>query len=108
MTQPIVELAQIKLADGVSEADLMRASDTFQIDFLNGQPGFVRRELVRSGEGAYLDIVHWQSRADADAVMQKAQGSDAVGAYFSLMDFDAADVETGVTHCVSLQVHQQA
>ena len=61
----IVEWAPIKLAAGKTEADLLAASNAFQQDFLAGQPGFLRRELVCKSDQDFVDIVHWRSAADA-------------------------------------------
>ena len=106
MSNSVVELAKIRLASGKTETDLLNASTQFQKDFLDGHEGFIRRELVRSAPNEYIDIVHWQSQAHADAVMEKAQTSEAVAAYFSVMDFDSGAVDEAVTHCVSLQSHE--
>ena len=51
MTQTIVEMAKFKTRTGVTEADLLAASAAFQESFLDQQPGFVRRELLRVGRG---------------------------------------------------------
>lgn len=105
MNGTIVEWAPIKLAPGRTEADLMAASDAFQRDFLSRQPGFVRRELVRKGEGEYVDIVHWRSIEDARALMEKVEGSPACQAFFSVMQMDEG--ETGcVDHFASVAVYE--
>jgi hypothetical protein len=92
-------LAQIKLANGKTEQDLRLASDAFQRDFLNGQGGFLSRDLVRRPDGTYLDIIHWESREKADAVFARAQASEAARLYFSVMAFDAQSADSGVEHC---------
>ncbi len=97
-----VEMAKIKLAPGRTEADLIAASDHFQKRFLATQPGFIRRELMRDGAGGYLDVIHWRSAADAQAIMEKAMTSEDCRAYFAVMDMDAADPESGVRHLTSL------
>lgn len=102
MTHSVLELASITLAEGSTEADLLAASTHFQTAFLDHQPGFLRRDLVRKGDGSFLDVVLWESRADADAVMEQAQGSEAVGQYFSHMVFDPEAMEEGVEHCTLL------
>ena len=102
----VIELATIKLAEGKSEADLVTASAAFQRDFLAKQPGVLRRQLVRKSTGEYLDIVHWRSSADADAVMQLAQSSPEVGAYFSVMAFDSENPEEGVEHCSLIAAYE--
>jgi heme-degrading monooxygenase HmoA len=103
MTQEVIELAQIKLAEGKNEQDLTAASDAFQRDFLNGQDGFLSRHLVRRAQGSYLDIIHWESREKADAVFAQAQKSEAAGLYFTVMKFDAQSDDPGVEHCSILR-----
>jgi heme-degrading monooxygenase HmoA len=101
----IVELAPFKLAAGKSETDLLAASSSFQKGFLEEQPGFIRRELVRKSGGSYMDIVHWRSEADAKAVMEKVQESEACALYFSVMDMTGGS-ETGVDLLPSLAVYK--
>lgn len=98
MQTTIVETARIRLAARASEADLIAASGRFQTAFLDAQPGFLRRELLKLGEGDYLDLVHWADRQSADAVMELAMNSDPCRAYFALMEMDAHDMGAGVQH----------
>jgi len=99
MSDRIIELASIKLAEGKTEHELIKASEVFQEQFLSGQDGFVRRDLVRKEDGTYMDIILWESRTHADAIFEKAQKSEAVGQYFSLMDFNPENMTEGVEHC---------
>lgn len=99
MTQEIIELAQVRLADGKTENDLLGASEAFQDGFLSKQEGFLRRDMVRRKDGAYVDIIKWASQTQADAVFQKAQSSELAGAYFSMMAFDPENTDEGVEHC---------
>lgn len=103
MSDRVIELASIKLAEGKTEEQLISASKTFQDQFLHTQDGFIRRDLVRKGDGTFMDIILWESRAHADAVLENAQNSLAVGQFFSLMDFDPEKMEEGVEHCVLMQ-----
>jgi hypothetical protein len=96
MTDQVLELAAITLAPGTSEADLLATSDAFQTGFLDNQDGFLRRDMVRKGDGTFLDVILWQSRAHADAVFEKAKSSEIVGKYFGLMQFDAESTEDPV------------
>jgi hypothetical protein len=105
MQTTIVETARIRLRDGATEADLIAASDRFQGAFLNGQPGFLRRELLKLDDSDFLDLVHWADRQAADRVMEAAMASDQCRAYFALMDMDAADPGAGVRHYASLAVY---
>ena len=99
MIQKVIELAQIKLAEGKTEQDLLQASETFQTEFLNGQDGFLARDMVRRKDGSYLDVIRWESQAQADAVFERAQESEAAGRYFSMMAFDPDNMDAGVEHC---------
>jgi hypothetical protein len=101
----IIEWAPIKLAAGKTEKELLGASATFQRDFLSAQPGFLRRELVRKSERDYVDIVHWRSAADAQAIMDKVQSSEACAAYFSVMEMGDGDGTSGIDHFTSMAVY---
>ena len=105
--QAMIELAPIRLAAGRTEAELLAASDAFQRDFLSGQPGFLRRDLVRKSERDFVDIVHWRSAADAEAIMDKVQNSPACMSYFSVMDMGNGDATVGVEHLSLLAAYQQ-
>ncbi len=98
MNKQVIELATIKLAKDRTEDELISASEIFQNQFLKTQDGFIRRDFVRKGDGTYMDIILWQSRAHADAIFEKAKKSEVVGAYFSLMDFDPEKMDEGVEH----------
>ena len=107
MTNPITVLAPIKLAAGKTEADLLAASDRYQKEFANDQPGLIRRELVRKGDGEYLDIVQFRSREDAEAIVEKEKESAACHAFFSVMDvdMDSADSSDGAEFLQSLATY---
>ena len=95
----VVEWAPFRLAAGVTDAELVDASEALQREFLERQPGFVRRELLRSADGAWADLVYWRDAASADAVVHAIGESAACRAYFRLMQgADAADPGAGVLH----------
>ncbi len=109
MTNPITVLAPIKLAAGKTEADLLAASDRFQKEFANDQPGLIRRELVRKIDGEYLDIVQFRSMEDAKDTIEKEKESAACHAFFSIMDMDmdTTDASNGVEFYQSLVTYSQ-
>ena len=102
MTNHVLEIARITLLDGVTEADLLAASTTFQADFVAHQPGFISRKLVRTGDGGFADVIEWETPEAAQAVMAAAKGSPAAGAFFALMDFSEG-IAGGVDHFTILQ-----
>jgi len=103
MTDQIIELATITLAEGKTEDELLIASDNFQRDFLDQQSGFLRRDMVRGNDGSYTDIILWESRAHADAVFKQAMKSEAAGTYFSHMKMDEEKADEAVEHCALLR-----
>lgn len=93
MKQPVTVLASITLAAGKTEADLLAASEQFQKEFVDLQPGVLRRELIRKSEREYIDIVQFRSAEDAADVMEKEKASPACGCFFAVMDLEAANEE---------------
>ena len=102
MTKTVIEMAPITLLEGRTEAELMAASDVFQKDFVKDLKGFIRREMVHVKGKDYMDIIHWESKEDADAVLVLAESSAACAAFFSLMDMSGMDENGGVLHYTSL------
>jgi len=62
-----IVIASGRLREGVSEEQLIAASDAFEEQFVHGQPGVLRRDIVRYDDGRYADIVLFR---DAGAVQE--------------------------------------
>ena len=101
MQNPVTILAPIKLAAGKTEADLMAASEKFQAGFVNKEPGVLRRELVRTPDGNYMDIVQFHSAEDAGDIMEKEKKSEVCLSFFAIMDFSDADMDMGIHHTLA-------
>ncbi len=109
MGDTITILATIKLASGKTEAELLAASERFQKEFASKQKGLIRREMVRKGDGEYIDIIQFASMADANATMESEKTSEVCHAFFALMDMDMENPDAemeGVQICQSLQTYQ--
>jgi hypothetical protein len=102
---PITVLAPIKLAPNKTEADLLAASAKFQSEFVDHEPGVLRRELVRAQDGTYLDIVQFRSEADMAEVIEKEMQSPACADFFSVMDLTDFDPDAPMDTYVSLETH---
>lgn len=85
-----IEWAAFRLRPGVSVAELEAASERLEAEFLRPSPGYLHRELLSGEAGQYVDLVHWRSRADAEALMSRAEHSRACQAYFALMDLEGS------------------
>lgn len=85
MTTASLEYAPFRLKAGVSETDLTKASAALQTEFLAAQPGFVRRDLVKTATG-YADLVLWSSHELAAAAMEKFTQNPVGARYFGLIN----------------------
>ena len=95
----VVEWAPFRLANGVTEDALLSASEVLQRDFLARQPGFVSRELLRGPAGQWVDLVHWENEAAANAVFAAVGDSPVCHEYFKLMDMpEGIDPAAAVLH----------
>lgn len=86
MAPHVIEIAKIRLASDIDEAELIAASDRFQNEFLVEQPGYLGRDLVRLAPGRYADIIRWTGPDAAEAILPKLSKSPACRDYFSIMD----------------------
>lgn len=86
MDKMIVELAPFKVASGVTREAVLEASALLQKDFLMLQPGFIKRELLQSGESEWLDLVYWRDHDSAQQAMRKAMESPVCHQYFQVME----------------------
>ena len=100
----VIEWASFRLAEGMNEATFLAASDAMQTGFLGKQKGFVKRELVKTGDGQWADVVYWASRADAESAMPNAMKNTAALKYFELLrGVDDEHPEPGVSHLVIME-----
>lgn len=103
----IVEWAPFELAEGVDEATLIAASAALQAEFISKQSGFVSRELLKGQANQWVDIVYWNSMAEAKLAAQNAANSPVCFKYFSLMvGADHAEPGAGVLHFERVKTYQ--
>ncbi len=81
-----IALAPFKLKPGVSEEELLQASEEFQTEFVENQEGIVRRLLVRDGGGGYADLVFFESEEAMVKVLEAEQGNEVCARFSSIMD----------------------
>lgn len=81
MNKMVTVLAPIRLAAGKTEADLLVASDRFQKEFADAQPGLIRRELIRTGTVNIL-ISSSSAALRMRKLLLKRKGSAACHAFF--------------------------
>lgn len=99
MDEMVVEWAPFEVADGVNEQELLEASAALQLEFLNAQDGFMRRELLHAGDRQWCDLVYWRNAESAERATRNAAASPACFRYFRLMvGADHAEPGAGVLH----------
>lgn len=82
----VVETSQFKTKTGVSDAQLLAASQEAHDGFLSKCKGFVSRELLKADDGTWLDIVHFETMEDAQAAMQSFLGQPSTKAFEEAID----------------------
>jgi hypothetical protein len=104
-----VEFAPFAPGAGVSEEDLIAASDAFQRDFLQHLPGFVRRETLKGVDGRWADLVYWASKEAADNAVAATTGNAACEAFFKLLYFNPeGDLGADVRYFERVREYQPA
>ena len=81
----VLEFARFTLAEGVDETTFLAAADALQVDFLSRQKGFIKRDLVRSADHEWADVIYWESMGSVEQAMHEAPNHPAALRYFQLM-----------------------
>ncbi|RHX83212.1 hypothetical protein [Leptospira stimsonii] len=92
-----IQLAPGKLKPGVDDKTISMASDKFQDHFVSQQKGIIKRILLKGIDGAYADLVFFESKAAAEQVAAAEQaGHPACEAFFQLFEMDTSKPDMGV------------
>lgn len=81
-----IAVAPFRLNSGMTEEDLLKASDDFEVGFAQLQDGIVRRALVRDPNGGYADVVFFESEEAMGRVFEAEQDDEICAQYMSLMN----------------------
>lgn len=102
----VAEWAPFELIAGTDERALLQASEALQKEFLDKQKGFIRRELLKGKDNQWVDLVYWESMADAEQAAKNAANSPVCHEYFHLMvAADHDDPAAGVLHFESRSIY---
>lgn len=93
-----LEFAPFAVKPGVTESQLLEASNSLQHDFLEKRDGFVSRHLLKETEGNYVDMIWWTSSEAAERAMKEVFNSPACLRYFELMQINEAALNGGIKH----------
>ena len=81
---PATEVVIFEAREEVSSTALLNAAQVME-KTLQSWNGFIDRELVSLGNGKWIDIVHWQDMASAQAAQEEAMQSEICLTFFSLI-----------------------
>ncbi len=59
------DLITYQLANGVTEAQLLKVASDIIENWMRKQPGFLKWEIHKGEDNSYTDIVYWASKDDA-------------------------------------------
>lgn len=82
----VVETARFKTKPGVSDKQLLAASKVAYDGYLSKCKGFVSRELLKTSNGTWLDIVHFESMEDAQVAAENFAGNPSAKAFEEAID----------------------
>jgi len=86
----VLELVVFTLRAGASREQVLGTVDAVS-SWIAEQPGFVSRSLVEDREGGrWIDVVWWQSIAEARAAAERAMSSQSCAPMFGLIDMESA------------------
>ena len=86
----VLELVVFRLNEGVTRDQLLGTAGAVST-WIAGQPGFISRELSYDAEGdRWVEVVWWQTVADARAAAERAITSESCAPMFALIDMASA------------------
>lgn len=84
-TSPIVEIGIFKVISGTTDAQVLAASAELE-GKLREMPGFIDRELHKSVEGEWLDVLHWRSMAEAHSAAEQVMTWPCAATFMGMLD----------------------
>jgi len=83
--QPVVEVVLFCVKDGIKEMAFLREAAVVQT-WIEQQPGFVSRELLKTPENQWLDTVRWTSIELAHQAADKIMNDDHCKPFMDMID----------------------
>ena len=77
-----LEIVTYKIKDGVMLPEFLKASAELEEGFAKKQEGFLSRTFAKAEGNEWIDVIRWQSMADAEAAME----SPACAPMFGMID----------------------
>lgn len=83
--QPVVEVVLFRVKDGIKYMEFLREAAVVQA-WIEQQPGFISRELLKTPEHQWLDTVRWTSLDLAHQAAGKIMNDDHCKPFMTMID----------------------
>lgn len=83
--QPIVEVVLFRVKDGIKDMVFFREAAVVQA-WIDRQPGFISRELLKTPKNQWLDTVRWISLELAHQSADKIMNDDHCKPFMAMID----------------------
>lgn len=84
----IVEVVIWKVKSNFTEEEVLNKARALNT-FIENQKGFISRDLSKSNQGEWLDLVYWSSIEDANAAAKLAQSCEICQPFFDTIDMNS-------------------
>ena len=77
------DIISYELADGITEAHLLKVAQEIIESWMSKLPGFIKWEINQEKSGGYTDIVYWENEAAAKHAEKEMGNIPNAGAWFA-------------------------
>ena len=89
MAKVVIEMTQFRLVNDVADQEFLRESEQVQHVFLEKQPGYIDRELLKDEAGQWVDLLHWETAAQAQSAAQSMLAEPACQGFIAMIDLQS-------------------
>jgi len=83
--QPVVEVVLFRVKDGIKDMAFLREAAVAQA-WIERQPGFISRELLKTPDNQWLDTVRWTSLELAHQAADKIMNDEHCKPFMAMID----------------------
>jgi len=81
----LIEVTIFKTKVGVDQAQFLAADAAFT-EALKAMGGYIKRDLLQGENDVWIDIIHWETRADAQHSAEAIANHPEAQAFIDLLD----------------------
>lgn len=83
--QPVLEVVLFRTKEGIADTAFLHEAAVVQV-WIEQQPGFISRELLKTPENQWLDNVRWTSLELAHQAAEKIMNDDHCKPFMAMID----------------------